>query len=76
MISTLIGIRAISFSDNVNMLVNDSGPHVVDDRAVRSRLGPESESFAVITAATDDALLAAIGTATDRARARARARAS
>ncbi|MEO8846745.1 MAG: MMPL family transporter [Kofleriaceae bacterium] len=63
-VSTVIGIRAISFSDNVNMLVNDSGPHVVEDRAVRSRLGPESESFAVITAATDDALVAAIGTTT------------
>jgi predicted exporter len=63
-VSTVIGIRAMSFSDNVNMLVNDSGPHVVEDRAVRSRLGPESESFAVITAPTDDALLAEIGTVT------------
>ncbi|HET9989007.1 MAG TPA: MMPL family transporter [Kofleriaceae bacterium] len=63
-VSTAIGIRAISFSDNVNMLVNGSGPHVVEDRAVRARLGPEAESFAVITAATDDALIAAIGTAT------------
>jgi len=58
------GVRAARFSDNVNMLVNETGPHVVEDRAVRSRLGPESESFAVVTAATDDALLTAIGIAT------------
>jgi predicted exporter len=45
------------------MLVNDSGPHVRDDHAVRARLGEESSSFAVITADEDDALLAAIGTA-------------
>jgi predicted exporter len=60
---TVVAVRAAEFSDNVNMLVNDKGPHVVDDRAVRARLGSESSSFAVITAATDDALLTAIGTA-------------
>jgi len=58
------GLYATRFSDNVNMLVNEKGPHVVDDRAVRGRLGPESTSFAVITADTDEALLAAIGSAT------------
>jgi predicted exporter len=63
-VGVAIGIRRISFSDNVNMLVNDQGPHVVEDRAVRSRLGPESESFGVITAATDDALVAEIAKAT------------
>jgi predicted exporter len=70
--SIAVAVRAITFSDNVNMLVDDSGPHVVEDRAVRSRLGPESDSFAVVTAATDDDLLAAIATVStelDRARA-------
>jgi predicted exporter len=70
--SMAIAVRAISFSDNVNMLVDDTGPHVVEDRAVRARLGPESDSFAVVTAATDDALLTAVATTTtelERARA-------
>jgi predicted exporter len=65
-------IRAARFSDNVNMLVSEGGPHVLDDRAVRSRLGPESSTFAVVTAANDDALLAAVGAAAaelERARA-------
>jgi predicted exporter len=53
------------------MLVDESGAHVVEDRAVRSRLGQEATAFAVVTAPTDDALLAAIGTATaELARAR------
>lgn len=71
-IAALAGVRAAEFSDNVNMLVSEAGPHIVDNRAVRSRLGPESSSFAVVTADDDDALLTAIGTATaelERARA-------
>jgi predicted exporter len=59
---TVAGLWAARFSDDVNMLVNDSGPHVRDDHAVRERLGEESSSFAVITASSDDTLLAAIGT--------------
>ena len=71
-IATLVALRAAKFSDNVNMLVSDSGPHVEEDHAVRSRLGPESSSFAVVTAADDEALLALLGHATaelERARA-------
>jgi predicted exporter len=60
-LATIIAIWAAEFSDNVNMLVSETGPHVVEDRAVRSRLGPTSSSFAVVTAADDDALLASIG---------------
>jgi predicted exporter len=56
-------LSAAQFSDNVNMLVAKQGPHVVEDRSVRSRLGPESSAFAVVTAATDDELLVAIGAA-------------
>ena len=59
------GVRVARFSDNVNMLVSDKGPHVVQDTAVRSRLGPESSTFAVITAGTDEALLIEIGKATE-----------
>ncbi len=62
---TVVGVRVARFSDNVNMLVSDKGPHIEQDTAVRSRLGPESSTFAVITAGTDEALLIAIGTATD-----------
>lgn len=62
---TVAGVRVARFSDNVNMLVSDKGPHVVEDTAVRSRLGPEASTFGVITAGTDEALLLAIGTATD-----------
>jgi predicted exporter len=71
-IATAICAATAEFSDRVNMLVNDSGPHVVDDRAVRGRLGQDTGSFAVIVSASDDALLAAIGQATaelERARA-------
>jgi predicted exporter len=46
------------------MLVSDSGTHVTDDRAVRSRLGPESGSFAVVTADNDESLLSSIGAVT------------
>ncbi len=63
-IASIAGVVHARFSDNVNMLVDEAGPHVVEDRAVRSRLGPDTDSFAVVTAADDDALLAAIGTAT------------
>ncbi|MBA3455358.1 MAG: MMPL family transporter [Deltaproteobacteria bacterium] len=71
-LATVAGVGAAQFSDNVNMLVNEQGPHVVEDRAVRARLGPDTSSFAVVTAPTDEALLAAIGTTTaelERARA-------
>jgi predicted exporter len=67
-----LSARAAEFSDNVNMLVSDRGPHVIDDHEVRARLGPEWSCFAVITAASDDALLDAIGrTTAELARARA-----
>jgi len=70
-VATVAGLRAARFSDHVNMLVDETGPHVADDRAVRSRLGAETSSFAVVTAATDEALPAAIGDATaELARAR------
>ena len=59
------GVRVARFSDNVNMLVSDKGPHVVQDTAVRSRLGPESSTFAVITTGTDEALLIEIEKATE-----------
>jgi predicted exporter len=62
-LATIVAVWAAEFSDNVNMLVSETGPHVVEDRAVRSRLGPMSSSFAVVTAANDDALLASIGNA-------------
>jgi predicted exporter len=71
-IAIVLGARAAEFSDNVNMLVSDRGTHVTDDRAVRSRLGQQASSFAVVTAASDDALLTAIGAITtelERARA-------
>lgn len=61
--SLALGIRNIAFSDNVNMLVDDSGPHVVEDRAVRALLGPDADAFAVVTAPTDDALATALGSA-------------
>ena len=71
LVAMFAGVRAARFSDNVNMLVNEHGPHVVEDRAVRARLGPESTSFAVVTAPTDEALLVAVGTASaELARAR------
>lgn len=73
-LATVISVSAAEFSDNVNMLVRETGRHVVDNREVRSRLGPESSSFAVVTAADDDALLGSIGSATaelERARAAA-----
>ncbi len=63
---TVLGVRVARFSDNVNMLVSDQGPHVVEDTAVRSRLGPESSTFAVVTAGTDEALLLAVGKVTDQ----------
>ena len=60
------GVCAVTarFSDHVNMLVSETGAHVVDDRAVRARLGQDAGSFAVIIADGDDALLAAIDRAT------------
>lgn len=59
------GVCAVTarFSDHVSMLVSDTGPHVVDDRAVRARLGQDADSFAVITADGDDALARAIAAA-------------
>ncbi len=65
-IATVVAVRAAEFSDNVNILVDGEGKHADDDRAVRSRLGPETSSFAVITAATDEALLEAVGAATEQ----------
>jgi predicted exporter len=59
-IATIGALGAARFSDNVNMLVSDSGPHVREDRAVRTRLGEDTSSFAVVTAPDDDALLRAI----------------
>ncbi|MEO7733002.1 MAG: hypothetical protein ABIY55_18715, partial [Kofleriaceae bacterium] len=56
-VAAVASVWGARFSDNVNMLVNDRGPHVVEDRTVRSRLGPESSSYAVVTAPTDEALL-------------------
>ncbi len=74
-LATLGVLAAARFSDNVNMLVSDSGPHVREDRAVRARLGEDTSSFAVVTAANDDALLVAIGkTAGELERARAAGR--
>ncbi len=71
-IAAALSARGAEFSDDVNMLVSDQGAHVIDDRAVRARLGPEWSCFAVITAASDDALLDAIGrTTAELARARA-----
>lgn len=60
----LLAARHAQFTDNVNMLIDDHGTHVTDDQAVRARLGPDADAFAVVTADTDDALLAAIAKAT------------
>lgn len=49
------------FSDQVDMLIANHGPHVDEDRAVRARLGAQVEAFAVVTAATDEELLRAVG---------------
>jgi predicted exporter len=67
-----VALRAAAFSDNVNMLVDDHGPHVAENTAVRARLGPETTTYAVVTAATDEDLLATIAkTATELDQARA-----
>ena len=63
-IGALAGLYHARFSDNVNMLVEQTGAHVAADRAVRSRLGPEANTYAVVTAESDDALLAALDAAT------------
>jgi predicted exporter/YHS domain-containing protein len=63
-IATVASVRAAAFSDNVNMLVNETGRHVADDRTVRSRLGPDACCFAVVTGDDDDAVLTAVGKAT------------
>jgi predicted exporter len=63
-VAAIAAAWAAEFSDNVGMLVSDGGPHVVEDHAVRSRLGPMAGAFAVVTATDDDALLAAVGAAT------------
>jgi predicted exporter len=71
-IAAALSARAAEFSDHVDMLVGDRGAHVLDDRAVRARLGPEWSCFAVITAAGDDALPGAIArTTAELARAQA-----
>ncbi|HEY4182506.1 MAG TPA: MMPL family transporter [Kofleriaceae bacterium] len=59
----LLAAHHAQFTDNVNMLIDDHGPHVTDDKAVRSRLAPESDAVAVVTADTDEALLVGIGKA-------------
>jgi predicted exporter len=69
--ATAASALAAGFTDHVDMLVSDAGPHVAQDRAVRARLGPDTGSFAVVTATDDDALLAAVGRASaELARAR------
>jgi predicted exporter len=68
-----VGVAGARFSDDVNLLIDESGPEVRDERAVRARLGVEDTStFAVVTGADDEALLAALGRVTgelERARA-------
>lgn len=64
-IATLVCALTAGFSDRVNMLVSDTGAHVVDDREVRARLGQDASCFAVVTAGDDDALLAAVAAASD-----------
>lgn len=54
------------FSDQVDMLISNHGPHVEEDRAVRARLGAEVEAFAVVTAASDEELLQAVGEASSQ----------
>jgi predicted exporter len=57
-----IGVAGARFSDDVNLLMNESSPALRDERAVRARLGVEEAStFAVVTGADDEALLAALG---------------
>ena len=62
-VGTVAALYGADFSDNVNMLVNNEGPHVREDRAVRTRLGADAGTFAVVTAQDDDALLVALGSA-------------
>jgi predicted exporter len=59
-IGAIAALATATFSDNVNMLVDDTGPHVAEDRAVRGRIGEADHTFAVVTAASDDALLEAV----------------
>ena len=59
---TVLGLRAAAFSDNVNMLVDDSGSHVTENNAVRARLGPDTTTYAVVTGSSDEELLANIET--------------
>ncbi len=69
--ATGLALRAAAFSDNVNMLVDDRGPHVAENSAVRARLGPETTTYAVVTGTTDEDLLATIArTATELEHAR------
>ena len=63
-VGAIAALATAEFSDHVNMLVDDSGPHVAEDRAVRTRLGETDHMYAVITAPTDDALTVAIGQVT------------
>jgi predicted exporter len=62
-VATVVGLRGATFSDDVNVLLDASGPHVAEDRAVRDRLGGETSTFAVVTGTDDETLLAAIGRA-------------
>ncbi|HET9621048.1 MAG TPA: MMPL family transporter [Kofleriaceae bacterium] len=71
-VGAIAALATAEFSDNVNMLVDDAGPHVAEDRAVRARIGQADHTFAVVTAASDDALLedvARVSAALARARA-------
>lgn len=62
-VAAVLGLRGAAFSDDVNVLLDASGAHVAEDRAVRDRLGGEASTFAVVTGADDESLLAAIGRA-------------
>jgi len=60
-----LGVATARFSDDVNLLLDESGPELRDEREVRARLGAEdTATFAVVTGADDDALLVALGRVT------------
>ena len=63
LVATLLAVRVAVFSDNVNMLVDETGPHVAENNAVRARLGPETTTYAVVNASSDEELLVRIAQA-------------
>ncbi len=63
LVVAVVGLRAATFTDDVNLLLDASSPHVLEDRAVRDRLGGDASTFAVVTGDDDEALLAAVGRA-------------